>query len=481
MNTIQPTVRRKKSTYAFIICFIAALGGLLFGLDQGFINGSLKYIIADMHLTTMEGSSFAAIMLLGCVVGSLCSGYISKTFGRKNTLMATAFVFTLFSFLSSFAHSIEVLTTYRIILGFSVGVASFVVPLYLSEIAPTRFRGGFIAMYQMMLTVGIFLIFITNDLIGRSYASWRPMFYAITIPALIMLLGSFLLPKSPRWLFLKKRENEARAVLEKTLSTQDEVELELKELKETAEAEKDMDDHGFFSMLKQSFFVRVLLLGVSLQVFQQLTGINSVIYYSTSIFHAAGVQSATLATIIIGLVNMLTTIIAVLCLDKLGRKPIMYFGYVVMALALLVAGFIFQTEASGVVVGDGLKIGLVVATVIYIFAFAISAGPIAWVLCAEVFPLKGRDLGVTVTTATNWIFAYIVVQFSLPMMTLANGKPNFQGGALLFYAFAMFCIAFLFILKFFVPETKGITLEELEENLIEGKKLRNIGNTRTQS
>ena len=463
----------KKKLYICFVCFIAAFGGLLFGIDQGFMNGSLELIIKDLHLTVDQGANFASILLWGSVIGAVFSGFVARTIGRKNTLLITAVVFAVFSFLSMLVNSYQILTTFRFILGLSVGVASFSVPLYLSEIAPTRMRGGFVSMYQMMITVGIFMVFVTNYFIGEATGNWRPMFLAITIPACIMLIGICFIPKSPRWLFLKKRKNAAKEVLQKTRFTQEEVDFELNEMQE-ATAMKDASG-GFFAMLGKSYFLKVLFLGVIIQIAQQVTGINSVIYYSTSIFIGAGIKSPVIATIIVGLVNMLTTVLAVLFVDKLGRKPILYFGYSVMAISLFICAWIFHVESLGSPLNGFERGSVVVFTLVFIFAFAISAGPIAWVICAEIFPLKGRDLGVTVTTATNWITAALVVGLSLPIMKYADGSPNPAGGSHLFIFFGLCCVAFLFVLKFFIPETKGISLEEVEENLKQGKKLRHIG------
>jgi len=463
----------KSKHFVFIICVIAALGGLLFGLDQGFVNGALGYIIASLQLTTKQGSTFAAVMLYGSVIGALCSGFIARKIGRKNTLLITAFVFSTFSLLSSMTTSFMLLSTYRCILGISVGISSFVVPLYLSEIAPARWRGGFIAMYQMMITVGIFLIYVTNYLIGQATHSWQTMFYAIMVPALVMFIGVLFIPKTPRWLMLKRHDAEAVDVLQKTRASQQEIDLEIREIKDAAAVKSNN-----FSMLKHKFFIKVVLLGVALQMLQQLTGINSVIYYSTSIFHDAGIESAATATILVGLVNMLTTVLAVIFIDKLGRKPIMYFGLSVMIITLSISAVIFHTEAGlvhGQHLSETIKLLLVSSTLIYIFAFAISAGPIMWVICAEIFPLRGRELGMTITTTMNWIVAALVVQFSLPMMNLPDGQPNPEGGAILFFFFALCCLVGIFLMKLFTPETNGVPLEVIEDNLRKNVKLNKIG------
>jgi SP family galactose:H+ symporter-like MFS transporter len=438
------------------------------------MNGSLKYISSDLGLTTSQGAKFASVLLWGSVVGSLCSGVVSRVAGRKYTLLATAIIFTIFSYLSSIASGITELTIYRFILGLSVGVASFSVPLYLSEIAPTKLRGAFISMYQLMVTVGIFMIFVTNSEIAKASSDWRPMFYAITIPAIIMLIGVTMIPRSPRWLMLKNRVDCAKKVLNKTRKTHAEVELDLEFMGKSI-----VKKESVFQIIRQMTFFKVLALGIALQLLQQCTGINAVIYYSSSIFSAAGVPNPTTATVIVGLVNMLTTVLAVMFVDRIGRKPIMYFGLIVMIVTLCTASYIFHCEATlqaaGLSLSSVSKNMLLISTLIFIFAFAISAGPICWMIPAEIFPLKARDAGMTVSTACNWIFAALVVQFSLPLMAFPNGAPNPVGGSHLFLFFAICCALGLLLVKFCTPETRGVSLETLEANLDKGVPLRSIG------
>ena len=200
------------------VCVIASLGGLLFGLDQGFINGSLGFIQKTFHWSTDQGESFASIILIGAIVGAFLSGFISKTIGRKNTLLLAALFFSVFTIWGSMTHSSMVLHFSRVCLGLAVGCASFVVPLYLSEMAPARLRGGFISLYQFTITIGIFAIYVTNTVIGKIYTGtdpWRLMLFVIAIPALFMLICVLTIPKSPRWLMLKGREKEAESVLSK--------------------------------------------------------------------------------------------------------------------------------------------------------------------------------------------------------------------------------------------------------------------------
>lgn len=446
-------------------CCIAALGGLLFGLDQGFINGSLEFISKTFGFTTSQGESFASIMLIGSIIGALSSGWISRTIGRKRTLIIAAFFFVLFSIWGAMTDTINILFFTRFCLGLAVGCASFVVPLYLSEIAPTRIRGAFISMYQLTITIGIFLIYVSNTVIGKYFQSWRLMLLAIAIPALVMFIGVLTIPRSPRWLILKGKEQDAREVLENTRETQEEVELEIKEINQSIENSKKQ---GGWELLRKPFFLKVIILGMLLQCLQQLSGINSVIYYSGQIFKVAGFENPGIATVVVGLVNMLTTILAVKYIDKWGRKPICYFGLTVMAITLIVAGILFKIQEGGAILGGFEKSLFLFACLAYIFAFAISLGPIIWVICAEIFPLEGRDLGMTLTTATNWIFNTIVVRFSLSVI------ENY-GGSTLFFIFAACCILGFILIGNYTPETKGVSLELLEMNLKSGKKLKEIG------
>ncbi|HJO94954.1 MAG TPA: sugar porter family MFS transporter [Victivallales bacterium] len=447
------------------ICIIGALGGLLFGLDQGFINGSLSFIEKTWHLTVPEGESYAGIMLIGAVVGAGVSGWISRLIGRKYTLLVACVFFVVFCLWGSITNSFEILYWTRFCLGLAVGSASFVVPIYLSEIAPTRIRGAMISLYQFFITLGIFLIYFSNAWIGAEYHSWRLMLGVIAVPAAITLILVFFVPKTPRWLMLKKRDDEAKKVLVKTLNSEKEVSNEIKEINESLKLGNKLKSINSLKMFGKSFFMKVLILGVLLMVFQQLTGINTVIYYSTTIFRDAGFSDPAVATILVGLTNMLATILAIAFIDKFGKKPLLYIGLIIMIITLLTIGFMF-TQGHDLAAFE--QIIMLVSTLVFIIGFELSLGPIAWVMCAEIFPLEGREIGVTITTLTNWVFAFIVVRFSLTIM-------NAWGGASLFFIFAGFCIVGIFITKYFIPETKGVSLEKLEANLKNGRKLKSIG------
>lgn len=457
--------KKNVRSYLFRVCVIAALGGLLFGLDQGFINGSLDFIKKEFHWTTLQGETYASIMLYGCVFGAILSSWIARKIGRKRTLIFAAFVFTSCTLWGSLTHQVSILYGVRFLIGIAVGCASFCVPLYLSEIAPTKYRGGFIAMYQLMITIGIFAIYVSNSAIAEMFHSWRLMLGVIALPSLVMLIGVQWIPKTPRWLMLAGRQHQAQTVLATVRETQAEQQEEFSNIQATIAGKLQA---SLWDTVTKGFFVKVLLLGIFLQLLQQLSGINCVIYYSGTIFKQAGFANPAVGTIVIGLVNMLTTIVAVRYVDKWGRKPILYFGLAVMVITLVLIGVIFTVKDIGHTITPFEEILLLAGTIIYIIAFAVSLGPIIWVICAEIFPLAARDFGVMATTVTNWIGAALVVQFSMSIM-------DSWGGSTLFFLFAGFCLLGFILIGAFTPETKGVSLEALEQNLRQGKKLRHLG------
>ncbi|MDO9528998.1 MAG: sugar porter family MFS transporter [Syntrophales bacterium] len=464
-------VNTKAKTKVFWICVTASLGGLLFGLDQGFINGSLGFIQKTFNWTTAQGESFASIILIGAIIGAFLSGFISKAIGRKNTLLLAALFFSIFTVWGSNTHSETVLYFTRVCLGLAVGCASFVVPLYLSEIAPAKLRGGYISLYQFSITIGIFAIYVSNTLIGKTSTSddpWRLMLFIICIPAIIMLISVFTIPKSPRWLMLKGREKEAEDVLTKTRETEAEIKNELTEIRENLEQGEGSQKMGVVAMLGKSYFAKIIILGILLQLLQQLSGINCVIYYSTIIFEKAGFNNPSVATVACGLVNMLATLIAIFYCDKWGRKPIIYMGLILMIITLLFLGTEFMRIERGMQVHRLGQTVILGSCLVYLLAFGFSLGPLIWVICAEIFPLEARDFGLTVTTMANWIGNYFVVRFSLSFMEK-------WGGSTLFFFFAFFCLLGFVLIGGYTPETKGVSLEKLEINLKKGRKLRDLG------
>lgn len=458
-------------TIVYVICSVAALGGLLFGLDQGFIANSLETIQQHYHFGVQGGEHYSAILATGGIVGALLSGVFARFLGRKRSLLFAGFIFTVASALSALLPPFSMLSACRFALGFAVGIASFVVPLFLSETAPASIRGSMGTLFQLMITIGIFLIALTNVFIARTFVnpatSLPLMFLTITLFAALMFFGGFMLPESPRWLMLKGRKDDAIAVLRRTLNTQQEIDLEIREIEQALHGPQGAG----VGIVLRGYFFKVLLVGVLLQVFQQLVGINMMIYYSPTIFGYAGMKGL-LAAMTVPTVNMLFTFPAIRLVEKWGRKKLLYVGAVTMLITMIAAGVAFQSIGSAsdsAMIGSTPKTVLLVSAILYIFGFAVSWGPVVWLVCSEIFPLEGREIGMTITTMVNWTFAGLVMANALSFMQA-------HGNASIFYVFAAFCAAAILFVALFVPETKGITLEEMEFNLKNGVRLRDLGN-----
>lgn len=457
-------------TVVYVICAVAALGGLLFGLDQGFIANSLETIQRHYHFGVQGGEHYSAILATGGIVGALLSGLFARFLGRKRSLLFAGFIFTAASALSALLPPLPVLSGCRFVLGFGVGVASFVVPLYLSETAPAAIRGSMGTLFQLMITIGIFLISLSNVFIARAFVkpatSLPLMFLTITLFAALMFLGAFMLPESPRWLMLKGRREDAVAVLRRTLNTQQQIDVEIKEIEQALHGPQGAG----IGIVLHGYFLKVLVVGVLLQVFQQLVGINMMIYYSPTIFGYAGMKGL-LAAMTVPTVNMLFTFPAIHLVEKWGRKKLLYVGAVTMLVTMIAAGVAFQAIGSAsdpMMIGGTPKVVLLVSAILYIFGFAVSWGPVVWLVCSEIFPLEGREVGMTITTMINWTFAGLVMANALSFMQA-------HGNASIFYVFAGFCVLAVAFVAIFVPETKGITLEEMEFNLKNGVPLRRLG------
>ena len=448
---------RKCKALVYIVALTAALAGLLFGLDIGVISGALPFIATQFKASTVAQEFIVSSLLVGAVLGTFLSGLLSRKYGRKKTLLVSAVVFALGSVFSALATGTIMLMAIRVFLGMAVGIASFTAPLYLSEMAPQRIRGALISMYQLMITIGILLAYISDTLFSYS-GLWRGMFGVLVIPSTLMFIGVALLPESPRWLVLVGRKMHAREVLHK-LRHDDEVGEELAEIEKTLETKQ----HGLQLLFQNKPFLKVVVLGIVLQMIQQFTGMNVVMYYAPKIFKIAGFVSTSQAmwgTVLVGLINVLATFIAIAFVDKVGRKPILFVGFIVMGLSMGSLGMMFHLGVHSFHAAQYIAIG---SLLMFIIGFAMSAGPIIWVICSEIYPLCGRDLGITISTATNWLCNAIVGATFLTLL-------GTFGPAHTFWLYGGLNILFIIFLVFFVPETKGISLEKIESNLMSGKK-----------
>ncbi|MBX9578243.1 MAG: sugar porter family MFS transporter [Chthoniobacterales bacterium] len=466
-----PNLFLKSNFRIYVIGFTAALVGLLFGLGIGVISGAANYLQHDLKISDDFLELIVAAPLWGAVIGTLITGFFSQHWGRKKIMLLSALIFIAGSLLCSLSTSADQLLLARTLFGVAIGIASFITPIYISEIAPKKIRGTLMSLYIMLIATGVLMAFVSNTFISTGWLHcslisdpWRLMLGIVALPACMTFIGILFLPESPRWLFLNEFTERGVAVLQKIGCSPEQI---LQEKKEIATA-LHKKEKGFFLLKTSSPFRRVLLLGISLQVIQQITGINIVLFYAPRIFQFAGFSSTSeqlWGTIFIGIVNMLSTLIALFFIDKLGRKPIMTLGLLIMGISLATVGLLLKMDLQYHPVLANIAAG---ALLLFIFGFGMSAGPVVWLLCSEVFPLAGKDFGVTFSTAANWISNAIVSGTFLSLLHQFGNANTF----LLYAVFQAFSLLFFFL---FVPETKGVSLEKIESNLFSGLPLRKIG------
>ncbi|WP_241645175.1 sugar porter family MFS transporter [Rosenbergiella metrosideri] len=459
----ETTLRQRKAKhFTWFVGGIAALSGLLFGLDIGVIAGALPFLAQDLSITSHQQEWVVSAMMFGAAIGALTAGWMSYRLGRKKSILAGAILFIIGSLWSAFSPDVTSLVCARVVLGLAVGFASYTAPLYIAEIAPERYRGSMISMYQMMLTTGIVVAFLSDAALSYS-GNWRLMLGVIAFPALVLFIGVIFLPNSPRWLAATGRYHDAQKVLERLRSSDTQAKKELDEIRESLKVKQS----GWSLFRTNANFRRSVGLGVLLQVMQQFTGMNVVMYYAPKIFAIAGFASTSQqmwGTVVVGLTNMLATLIAVGLVDRWGRKPMLLTSFLVMAVGMGVLGLFIHNGIHSVVI----QYTAIVMLLLFIIGFAMAAGPVIWLLCSEVQPLKGRDFGITLSTTTNWVANMIV---GATFLTLLESFGN----ANTFWLYGGLNLLFIVITLWLVPETKNVSLEHIERNLMQGKALRDIG------
>ena len=392
-----------KYIWLYIIAIVASLGGLLSGYDTGVISGALLFINETWVLPdTLQGFLVSSV-LIGAVIGAATNGILADIFGRKKIIMATAVIFILGSILCAFAPNVYVLILSRIFVGFAVGIVNFVVPLYLSEVSPKNLRGTLVSLYQWAITAGILFSYFINAVFAQAVYNWRWMLFAGVVPGLVLFIGMCFMSDTPRWLVSKNRDDEAKKVFSK-IEPDIEPEKEIAEIKETL-----VDNRQEKTFRLKKWMIMPFVVGIGIMFAQICTGINTIIYYAPTIFKTAGFDSnltAIYATTGIGVVNFIMTIIAVFFTDRIGRKPLLYFGLTGVMLSLFALGTSF---AFAGVLGSSLKWVAVGSLVTYIICFAMSLGPIGWILVSEVFPLRIRGIAMSVCTVSNFAFNFFVV------------------------------------------------------------------------
>ena len=447
------------------ITFAAGMAGLLFGLDIGVISGALPFITTHFELSSRLQEWVVSTMMLGAALGAISTGWISFRLGRKTSLTAGAALFIIGSLGSSLAPNVPILLVSRVLLGFAVGIASYVAPLYLSEMSEKEDRGKLISMYQMLVTIGILVAFISDTIFSYG-GHWRMMLGIISLPALLLMISVFGLPDSPRWLASKGKFDKAKEILRMLNTTDAKADSELNEIHESLKVKQEG-----WSLFKENKNVRrAVYLGMLLQAMQQFTGMNVILYYAPQIFKHAGfanTEQQMIATVICGVTNALATIIAMKTVDKQGRKPVLKIGFAGIAIGTFLLGVCLYMINAGFS-ALWISIFAILMTLFTIASFAMSAGPVVWILCSEIQPLKSRDFGVACSTTTNWIVNMII---GATFLTLINTF----GIAVTFWIYTGMNILFVILTVLLIPETKGISLENIEKNLMDGKRLRDIG------
>ena len=442
---------------ALLLVLVAVLlAGALFGYDQGVISGALTGVQRDFKLSPLLVEVVTSWVTLGALAGSLAGGELADRLGRRKALLAAAALFTAGAMIEALAPGVVTLVSGRLVVGFGVGVAAVAAPLYAAELAPAAQRGRFVSCYQLAITLGIFFSYLVDAALAEA-GEWRIMLGVSAAPALLLLIAMLPAVESPRWLVRAGRREEARAAIVRVRPW---IDPDVR-LASIDAALKDDPANASWGEVFNPAWRRPLMIGLGLAVFQQITGINAIIYYSDRIFAAAGfatpLAQAQATTWAIGAVNVLATLIAIAFIDRLGRRPLLLAGLVGMGLSLAAVGAAFFSITSAVPSGGPTTAGIVtlVALVIFIISFAFSLGPVVWTVINEIFPGSVRGRAVAVATAVNWGAAFIVSEFFLTLVDAI-------GEAWTFWLFALFCVVGGVWIYRQVPETKGSSLEQIQ-------------------
>jgi sugar porter (SP) family MFS transporter len=436
-----------------MVAIISALSGLLFGYDTGVISGAILLIKQQFALSAGWQEAIIGAVLLGAVLGTSTSGLLGDKYGRKKTIIAAAFVFAIGGIMTALAPDPMVLSIGRVFLGIAVGVASCIAPLYISEAAPDRIRGSLVFLFQLAITLGILAAYLVDFSLVHAAQGWRWMLGLSVVPAAILWLGMITMPESPRWLVSKNRMTEARTVLTKLRGGAC-VEDELQDIQSGFESQQD-EKINWTALLSPRLRMP-LIIGLGLAIFQQVTGINTVIYYAPTILESAGFNSASLsilATVGVGLVNVLATVVSVFMVDRMGRRPLLLIGLIGMIISMGLIGWAFQSPH----LSDMMKMAAVGSLMLYVASFAISLGPLFYLIVSEIYPLSIRAGAVSLMNVVQWS-ANLVVSSTFLSLTEAVGH------SMTFWLYGLMSLVAWVFFSILLPETKGRSLEEIESS-----------------
>lgn len=452
--------------FVFSLAIVAAIGGILFGYDTAVISGTTEIVRGQFSLNDAGEGWYVGCALIGSIIGVICAGMLSDFLGRKKTMIISSILFSISAIGCAVCGNFQQLVIYRIIGGIGIGIVSIVSPIYISEIAVPQKRGSMVSLYQLAITVGFLLAYLINYFILRdadidsenanitvsmfNSEYWRGMLGFETIPDILFLIVIFFIPESPRWLIVKGKEDKARAILGKIYNSKETVE---DQLEATANSIKGEEKTEWKTLLEPGIF-KAVIIGSAIAILGQFMGVNAVLYYGPKIFHDAGLsgESSMFSTVLVGAVNFLTTIIALLIIDKVGRKKLVYWGVSGMIISLIMIGTYFKWSAD---LGLGSAF-LLTFFLFYVFCTAISISAVVFVLLSEMYPNKVRGLAMSIAGLALWIGTYIIGQLTPWMLTNLTTAGTF-------FLFAFMCIPYILIIWKAVPDTTGKTLEDIEK------------------
>ena len=454
-------MKQKVSAYVVFLSVVAAIGGILFGYDTAVISGTTEIVKTQFGLSTGMEGWYVGCALIGSIIGVLVAGMLSDFLGRKKTMLIAALMFSVSAIGCAISANFTQLVIYRMIGGFGIGIVSIVSPIYISEVSPARVRGTMVSFYQLFITIGFLLAYLVNYLIlkgavldssdpalsARMFNNeyWRGMLGFETIPDLLFLLVIFFIPESPRWLIVKGQDPKALAILRRIYSSDAEASEGLAATKESIAGEVKTE----WKALLEPGILKAVLVGSAIAILGQFMGVNAVLYYGPKIFSDAGFSDPLFSTVLVGVVNMLTTVIALLIIDKVGRKQLVWWGVGGMIFCLLMIGLYFLPSTN---LPNWFMLTFFL---LYVFCTAISISAVVFVLLSEMYPNRVRGLAMSIAGFALWIGTYLIGQLT-PWM-LENLTP-----AGTFFLFAFMCFPYLWIMYKHVPDTTGKTLEEIE-------------------
>ncbi len=461
--------------YVAFLSIVSALGGLLFGYDTAVISGTVSQVINQFQLTTLQSGWYVGSALVGSIIGVIFAGKLSDGLGRKPTMIISAILFTSSAIGCALSNNFNDLVIWRMVGGGGIGIVSVVCPLYISEISPASHRGRLVSLYQLAITIGFLAAYLinfyllnlsvnfnsTNLMLHKIFGTeiWRGMLGAETLPALLFFIVIFFIPESPRWLIVKQQKEKAADIFSKIFKTKEEVEFQIAETEKVLQIQAE--ETSDWKVLIQPGFRKAVLIGCAIAILGQFMGVNAVLYYGPSIFESSGLSrgDSLFYQALIGTVNMLTTILALLIIDKIGRKKLVYIGVSGMITSLVCIGLFFSfAKVLGLT-----SIFLLICFLAYMFFCAGSISAVIFVFLSEMYPTRIRGLAMSIATLSLWIGTYLIGQLTPWMLETLTPSGTF-------FLFAIMCIPYMLIVWKLMPETAGKSLEEIERFWLKNKK-----------